>query len=131
MKVYTRHKNKYIVPGIVSLSLVLIIGGIIVRDYYFSSVFHTYTKDTYTEIGAAVTATNAIVYDIDSQKVLLGKNIDTPIPIASITKLFIAILADQYVTKCDTPASLRLMFKTLVNIIYDQKLGTQNSCLAY
>lgn len=59
------------------------------------------TRDEYIEIGEEITGKSGIVYDITNDDILIGKNIKSTFPTASITKLISTMVASQLLTPTD------------------------------
>ena len=64
--------------------------------------FQVVVEDRYTEIDDVVIAHSAIIYNLDTSDILYGKNIDTLLPIASISKLITTLSIGKYIDAADT-----------------------------
>ncbi len=69
-------------------------------------VFRTIPEKIDADTGPSITAISAIIMDADSGVVLWEKEPDTVLPIASITKLMTAYVAEDYITNWDDPYTL-------------------------
>ncbi|MDE0243521.1 MAG: hypothetical protein OYG31_02310 [Candidatus Kaiserbacteria bacterium] len=84
---------------IASVVLVAAPRGVRIVDDF--SVYE-YQPEQYTSITNEVVATSAVIYDIDANRILAGKNPMTPTSIASITKLTAALIAVRKINDFDT-----------------------------
>lgn len=70
-------------------------------------VFRTYPERVDADAGPQLEAKAGIVMDAESGMVLWEKDADALLPIASITKLFTAVTAEQHITNWDEPYTLQ------------------------
>ena len=88
---------------ITASTLILIALGVIYFVFIDVEKFEViaHTEEKHLEIGDEVIGRSAIIYDLNAEKVIAGKNISTPVPIASITKLAAAAVAYELLNSED------------------------------
>ncbi len=106
MKKYNKISNKKAVVGIVASSLVLVLLAVVMetslqKDWQkeqIATVLVAVQAEEHApvqKLKADVLARAAIVYDIKNQQVLYSKNAEAQLPLASVTKLITALVADS------------------------------------
>ncbi|MDI9325611.1 MAG: hypothetical protein QM526_02415 [Alphaproteobacteria bacterium] len=112
-----RRKNIFLGIGIIFLLFALTVYIFAIQQTLL--VQNKIVTDPYENIPETVAAKFAIIYDVDKKKVLAGRRIHEPSPIASITKLYTSILAEQLLS----PSDVITIDATLLNRFADKSLS--------
>lgn len=91
-------------PAYIFLSVFLLFTlTLILYNYFFEKeIIITPNEEVSIEqIEIELEASSAIIYDVLNKEIVAAKNIYTPLPIASITKLPAALIASRYLSKAD------------------------------